>query len=110
LKKFSFIFFVFILPFSVGACSLKQYKYCETAVGKKCTVLQQDNFGQDSRDELPLYRKKSKSRGIQEFVPLVQKAICDCLPFASYVIFANSDNPIIQKIQFTQFLRGPPCV
>jgi len=96
------------LSLPAGACSLKQYKYCQTAVGKKCEILQHENFGEDSRDKVPLYRKKAKSRGIQEFVPLVQTVTYQYFPLISYVDFTDSENTIIQNSHLTQLLRGPP--
>ncbi len=53
---------------SVKACSLKGYKYCELAIGKKC-LLDSPSVKKDCQSEVPKFKRKYKTKGIQVIIP-----------------------------------------
>lgn len=101
--------FSLIAGLSSKACSLKHYKYCEIALGKKSEFGVKD-FKNDTQGEVPKLKRKYKTKGIQVIIPTI--------PFLTIQEFSycNDFVPHLTKSNTTHFQiranckRGPPLV
>lgn len=92
---------------SAKSCSLKHYKYCEIALGKK-SELAAKTFKKDTQNEIPNFKRKYKTKGIQVIIPGIP-----CLTIHEFT-YCNDFVIGIIKSSTTQFQiranckRGPP--
>lgn len=81
-RSISYLLVVLLLALSGGTaktCSLKDYNYCKTGLGKKCDLDAKD-FSGDNRSEVPFFKRKYKTKGIQVIIPT--------LPFVNNQLFS----------------------
>ena len=94
---------------SMKACSLKEYKYCEIALGKKFEFGAKV-FKNDAQSEVPKFKRKYKTKGIQVIIPTI--------PFLTIQEFTYHTDfvPHLTRSNKTHFQvranckRGPPLV
>ncbi|MBL7933945.1 MAG: hypothetical protein JNL60_18720 [Bacteroidia bacterium] len=108
-KRTYLVTFVLVLlaGLSANACSLRQYKYCEIALGKK-VELGAKILKSDGQNEVPSLKRKYKTKGIQVIIPTIPS-----LTIREFV-YCNDFVPHLTRSKNTHFQvranckRGPP--
>jgi len=96
-----------VLGYSTQACSLKAYKYCELGLGRKCVLSEKHVSGQHN-SELPAFKRKYRSKGIQVFLPHIQNAEFTQFTLPDEYICLLLSTQSTYKVEYVQGKRGPP--
>lgn len=90
------------------ACSLKEYKYCDIAIGKKSEIHASKDISGTDQNELPNFRRKYRARGIQVIQPAVTRlSFIRYYDFAEFTVRAAHNNGVFVHDYVPQ-KRGPP--
>jgi hypothetical protein len=102
---------LFILLYTLGkSCSLKGYKYCEIAIGKKSLLIEAKSVSPVDQSEIPKFKKKYKRKALQVIVPLIPNLI-----FTEYCYYSVFSPKVTKKtnsffLYCAQGKRGPPAI
>jgi hypothetical protein len=107
MQRIKYIILFVVMGYVAQSCSLKQYEYCKLATGRACTVSEK-LFADHHSSELPKFKRKYKTKGIQVFLPQISLISFTQFNISNdYSVLVVLSHPTY-KVEYVQGKRGPP--
>jgi hypothetical protein len=108
LKRIQVLLFLFLLAQGYKSCSLIRYEYCKLAIGKKCE-LSTRHFSGNSDSDLPKFKRKYRTKGIQVIMPHIALLSFRQVNLSTDLILPRVKSNGTFHIHYVQGKRGPPA-